>query len=61
MKSLQVMWGGMKSAGLAMWNFLGLTGTRVVAKTIAAAETKAKVAKEMSCTIVRDIKEVGSS
>lgn len=58
MKSL--MWGGMKAAGLAMWKFLGLTGTRV-AETIAAAETKAKGAKEMCCMIVEDIKEVGSS
>jgi hypothetical protein len=52
----------MKSAGLAtgMWTFPGLTGTRVV-ETIAVAETKAEVAKEMSCTIMRNIKEVGSS
>jgi len=28
-----------------------------VAETIAAAETKAKVAKEMSCMVVKDIEE----
>lgn len=55
MKSLT--WGGMKFAGLAMWTSPGLTGTWV-AETIAVAETKAKIAKEISCMTVRDIKEV---